>query len=174
MTFLGRITFQKGPDYFVEAAHRVLQHDGNVRFVMAGSGDMLHRMILRVAQLGIADRFHFAGFLRGAEVDRMYRMSDVYVMPSVSEPFGITPLEAMRNLVPVIISKQSGVAEVLRYAIKINFWDIDAMADAIYGLLHYPALAEFFKRYGQQEVIALKWDSAALHIKQIYQKLLGQ
>lgn len=174
VTFLGRITFQKGPDYFVEAAHRVLQHDGNVRFVMAGSGDMLHRMILRVAQLGIADRFHFAGFLRGAEVDRMYRMSDVYVMPSVSEPFGITPLEAMRNLVPVIISKQSGVAEVLRYAIKINFWDIDAMADAIYGLLHYPALAEFFKRYGQQEVIALKWDSAALHIKQIYQDLLGQ
>ncbi|HRW63646.1 MAG TPA: glycosyltransferase family 4 protein, partial [Bacteroidales bacterium] len=130
VTFLGRITYQKGPDYFVEAANLVLSKYKNVRFVMAGSGDMLYRMIKRVAELRIADKFHFTGFLKGNDVDRMFLQSDVYVMPSVSEPFGISPLEAMRAHVPVIISKQSGVAEVLRHAIKIDFWDIDAMADA--------------------------------------------
>ena len=107
VTFLGRITYQKGPDYFVQSALKVLQRDPNVRFVMAGSGDMLNRMIKRVATLGIADNFHFTGFLKGPEVTKMFAMSDVYVMPSVSEPFGISPLEAMRSNVPVIISKQS-------------------------------------------------------------------
>jgi len=172
VTFLGRVTFQKGPDYFVEAAYKVLQKMPNVRFVMAGSGDMLNRMIRRVAALGIATKFHFAGFLQGAEVDRMYRMSDVYVMPSVSEPFGITPLEAMRNGVPVIISKQSGVAEVLKYALKVDFWDVDDMANAIYGLLNYNALQRFFQEHGQHEVTTLKWDASALRIKEIYQTLL--
>lgn len=114
VTFLGRITYQKGPDYFVEAAAKVLRKTRNVRFVMAGSGDMLKHIVRRVAKLGIADRFHFTGFLKGDEVQRMFALSDVYVMPSVSEPFGISPLEAMRSNVPVIISKQSGVAEVLR------------------------------------------------------------
>ena len=141
VTFLGRITYQKGPDYFVEAAAKVLRNGcRNVRFVMAGSGDMLRsHVIRRVAKLGIADRFHFTGFLRGRRsATRCSRMSDVYVMPSVSEPFGISPLEAMKSNVPVIISKQSGVAEVLDYAIKVDYWDVDAMADAIYGLLKYP------------------------------------
>ena len=118
VTFLGRITYQKGPDYFVEAAAKVLQRVSDVRFVMAGSGDLMNHVVRRVAQLGIADRFHFTGFLKGGEVQRMFRLSDVYVMPSVSEPFGISPLEAMRSGVPVIISRQSGVAEVLDYAIK--------------------------------------------------------
>lgn len=172
VTFLGRITFQKGPDYFVETAAKVLERMDNVRFVMAGSGDMLHRMIRRVAALGISSHFHFAGFLRGEEVQRMYRMSDVYVMPSVSEPFGITPLEAMRSMVPVIISKQSGVAEVLRYALKVNFWDVDAAANAIYGLLNYDALSRFFQHYGQQEVTELKWDQSAIRVKQVYQELI--
>ena len=113
VTFLGRITYQKGPDYFVEAAAKVLQRVSDVRFVMAGSGDLMNHVVRRVAQLGIADRFHFTGFLKGGEVQRMFRLSDVYVMPSVSEPFGISPLEAMRSGVPVIISRQSGVAEVL-------------------------------------------------------------
>ena len=107
VTFLGRITYQKGPDYFVEAAAKVLKRVDNVRFVMAGSGDMLNHVIRRVAKLGIANRFHFTGFLRGAEVQKMFALSDVYVMPSVSEPFGISPLEAMKSNVPVIISKQS-------------------------------------------------------------------
>lgn len=97
VTFLGRITYQKGPDYFVEAAAKVLRKTRNVRFVMAGSGDMLKHIVRRVAKLGIADRFHFTGFLKGDEVQRMFALSDVYVMPSVSEPFGISPLEAMRS-----------------------------------------------------------------------------
>lgn len=173
VTFLGRVTFQKGPDYFVEAAYKVLQKDKNVRFVMAGSGDMLNRMIKRVAQLRISTHFHFTGFLQGEEVDRMFALSDVYVMPSVSEPFGISPLEAMRSNVPVIISKQSGVSEVLRYALKIDFWDIDDMADAIYGLLHYDALSIMFRKYGRQEVENMKWENAAMLVKDVYQSVLN-
>lgn len=172
VTFLGRITFQKGPEYFVEAAHKVLQRDDNVRFVMAGSGDMLPKMIRRVAKLGISNKFHFTGFLKGDDVDKMFGLSDVYVMPSVSEPFGISPLEAMRSNVPVIISKQSGVAEVLKHAIKVDFWDIDAMADAIYGLLHYKALPAIFKKHGKEEVDNIKWDQAGVKTKEVYQKLL--
>jgi glycogen synthase len=172
VSFLGRITFQKGPDYFVEAAYKVLLKDENTRFVMAGSGDMLNRMIKRVAQLGISTKFHFTGFLKGDHVDRLFAMSDVYVMPSVSEPFGISPLEAMRSSVPVIISKQSGVSEVLKYAIKIDFWDIDAMADAIYGLTHYEALSKMFRKYGKSEVDNMKWDNAAFLVKKIYEQVL--
>lgn len=171
VTFLGRVTFQKGPDYFVEAAYKVLKRNRNVRFVMAGSGDMLYRMIRRVAQLGIADRFHFTGFLKGNDVNRMFMLSDVYVMPSVSEPFGISPLEAMRSNVPVIISKQSGVSEVLKYAIKVDFWDVDALADSIYGLINYKALSNFFISHGQLEVNNLKWENAARKVTQIYHSL---
>jgi len=173
VTFLGRITFQKGPEYFVEAARRVLERDENVRFVMAGSGDLLNKMIRRVAALRIADRFHFTGFLRGDNVDKMFALSDVYVMPSVSEPFGISPLEAMRTNVPVVISKQSGVAEVLKYALKVDFWDIEALADAIYGLLHYDALSEMFKKHGKEEVDNMKWDNAALNVKHAYEMAMG-
>ena len=161
VTFLGRVTYQKGPDYFVEAAYKVLQRDPDVRFVMAGSGDLLNRMIRRVAKLKIGTRFHFTGFLAGGDVDRMFAMSDVYVMPSVSEPFGISPLEAMRSNVPVVISKQSGVAEVLQHALKVDFWDIDALADAIYGILHYESLKKMFALYGKSEVDNLKWENAA-------------
>ena len=173
VTFLGRITFQKGPEYFIEAAHKVLQKTNNVRFVMAGSGDLLNRSIRRVAQLGMADKFHFTGFLRGADVQKMFALSDVYVMPSVSEPFGISPLEAMQSNVPTIISKQSGVAEVLKYAIKVDFWDIDALADAIYGLVTYPAIAKMAGEKGYDEVNSLKWDHAAAKIKDVYQAAMN-
>ncbi|MFP4024828.1 MAG: glycosyltransferase family 4 protein [Thiohalospira sp.] len=172
VTFLGRVTFQKGPDYFVEAANLVLSKNKNVRFVMAGSGDMLHRMIKRTAELKISDHFHFTGFLKGNDVNRMFTQSDVYVMPSVSEPFGISPLEAMRANVPVIISRQSGVAEVLKHALKINFWDVEAMADSIYGLLNYQGLSNMFSRLGQEEVLRLKWENAAFKIYKIYQSLV--
>ena len=172
VTFLGRITYQKGPDYFVEAAAKVLRKTRNVRFVMAGSGDMLKHIVRRVAKLGIADRFHFTGFLKGDEVQRMFALSDVYVMPSVSEPFGISPLEAMRSNVPVIISKQSGVAEVLDYAIKVDYWDVDALADAIYGLVEYPALAEMATEKGLGEVTNLKWENAAGEVANVYRSLL--
>lgn len=174
VTFLGRITYQKGPEYFIEAANKVLKRDPNVRFVMAGSGDMLNRMVLRVAKLKIADKFHFTGFLKGDDVDNMFAMSDVFVMPSISEPFGIVPLEAMRTSVPVVISKQSGVAEILEHAQKIDFWDVDAMADSIYGLCHYDALSEMFKKYGKEEVENLKWEHAALKIKEVYEPLVNR
>lgn len=174
VTFLGRITFQKGPDYFVEAAAKVLKRVPNVRFVMAGSGDMMNHIIRRVARLGIADRFHFTGFLRGEDVHRMFQLSDVYVMPSVSEPFGISPLEAMKSNVPVIISKQSGVAEVLDYAVKVDYWDVDAMADAIYGLITYPALSQMFAKKGLEEVTSLKWNNAAAKIKSVYEDVIAE
>lgn len=172
VTFLGRITYQKGPDYFVEAAAKVLKRLSNVRFVMAGSGDMMNHVIRRVAKLGIADRFHFTGFLKGDDVQKMFSLSDVYIMPSVSEPFGISPLEAMKSNVPCIISKQSGVAEVLDYAIKVDYWDVDAMADAIYGLIQYPALAEMSAHKGLREVTGLKWDNAAEEVLNVYKSTL--
>jgi glycosyltransferase involved in cell wall biosynthesis len=168
VTFLGRITMQKGPEYFIEAASLVLKKMDNVRFVMAGSGDMMHKMIRRAARLGIMDRFNFTGFLKSDDVYKMFRLSDVYVMPSVSEPFGISPLEAMQSNVPVIISRQSGVAEVLSHAIKIDFWDTHAMADAIYGILNYPALHGIFQEQGKQEVDKMKWEISAKHVRDVY------
>ncbi len=174
VTFLGRITFQKGPDYFIEAARLVLERDENVRFVMAGSGDLMEKMIRRVAQLRIGHKFHFTGFLQGENVDRMLAMSDVFVMPSVSEPFGIVPLEAMRSNVPVVISKQSGVSEVLKHALKVDFWDVNGMADAIYGLIHYGGLQKMFTKYGQNEVESLKWEYSGLKVKEVYEEMLSR
>ena len=172
VTFLGRITMQKGPEYFVEAANLVLQKMNNVRFVMAGSGDMMNAMVKRAAELKITDRFHFTGFLKGDDVFDMFRMSDVFVMPSVSEPFGIVPLEAMQSNVPVIISHQSGVSEILKYAIKIDYWDTYAMADAIYGLINYPALHHMFKEQGKEEVANLLWKNSAKKVRDIYLEVI--
>ena len=168
VTFLGRITQQKGPEYFIEAASLVLKKMNNVRFVMAGSGDMMNAMIARTAELGISDHFHFTGFLEGDEVYQMFELSDVFVMPSVSEPFGIVPLEAMQSKVPVIISNQSGVSEVLEHAIKIDFWDTYAMADSIYSLLNYPSLSALFKEEGKVEVDNLKWVNSAKQVCDVY------
>jgi glycosyltransferase involved in cell wall biosynthesis len=172
VTFLGRVTMQKGPEYFIEAAHLVLQKMRNVRFVMAGSGDMLNRMIIQVARRKIGNRFHFTGFLKGDDVHHMFSISDVYVMPSISEPFGISPLEAMQSNVPVIISRQSGVAEILNHAIKIDFWDTHAMADAIYGFLNYDGLSQMFKKHAHDEVDNLKWEYAATKVKDVYFSLI--
>nr|WP_321453459.1 glycosyltransferase [uncultured Carboxylicivirga sp.] len=172
VTFLGRITMQKGPEYFIEVANAVLKRVNNVRFVMAGSGDMMEKMIRRAASLNITDKFHFTGFLKGDDVFHMLRMSDLYVMPSVSEPFGISPLEAMQSSVPVLISNQSGVAEILTYAIKTNFWDIEAMADAIHGIVSYPALSKTFIKHGKEEVDSLKWENSAKKVKTVYESVL--
>ena len=172
VTFLGRVTLQKGPEYFIEAANMVYHKMRNVRFVMAGSGELLARSIHRVSELGIGDRFHFTGFLKGDDVQRMFALSDVYVMPSVSEPFGISPLEAMQSDVPVIISRQSGVSEILKHAIKIDFWDVHAMADAIYGILNYGGLSSYFKKYGRAEVDNLKWEKTAVKVVDIYNEML--
>jgi glycogen(starch) synthase len=173
VTFLGRVTLQKGPEYFIEAANLVLQKMKNVRFVMAGSGDMLNRMIWRVATLKIGSRFHFTGFLKGDDVHHMFSLSDVYVMPSISEPFGISPLEAMQSNVPVIISRQSGVSEILQHAIKVDFWDTHAMADAIYGILKYEGLPRMFKKHAKEEVDNLKWEHAAEKVKEVYLSVIN-
>ncbi len=174
VTFLGRITMQKGPEYFVEAAAKVLKLDHNVRFVMAGSGDMMDKMIRLAAERGIADRFHFPGFQKGRQVYEMLKASDVYMMPSVSEPFGISPLEAMQMGVPSIISKQSGCAEILTNVIKTDYWDIDAMADAIYSIITYPAMYNQLREDGLKEVAQITWDKAGAKVIDIYRKVLGQ
>ena len=173
VTFLGRITMQKGPEYFVEAAHRVIQRTKNVRFVMAGSGDMMDAMIDLAAKRGIADRFHFPGFQRGSEVHEMLAQSDVYIMPSVSEPFGISPLEAMQVGTPSIISYQSGCAEILTHVIKTDYWDIDAMADAVYSIVTYPSMYKSLRELGLEEVNNIKWYDAGLKVRDIYNLVTG-
>lgn len=171
--FLGRITFQKGPDYFVEAAARVLEVLPEVRFVMAGTGDMMEQMVERVAALKIGDRFHFAGFLQGEQIERIFSLSDLYVMPSVSEPFGISPLEAMLYDVPVIISRQSGVAEILKHALKVDFWDVRQIAGKIIAVLKHPVLVDEMTRGAQEELRKIRWETAADKIAEVYQSAVG-
>jgi glycosyltransferase involved in cell wall biosynthesis len=172
VTFLGRITMQKGPEYFVDAATQVLKNTNHVRFVMAGSGDMMNKMIRLVADRGISDKFHFTGFLQGKQVYEMLKSSDVYVMPSVSEPFGISPLEAMQCGVPSIISYQSGCAEILKNVIKTDYWDVDGMADAIYSICTYEAMEEFLSVEGKKEVDEIKWEYAGQKVRDIYNRFV--
>jgi glycosyltransferase involved in cell wall biosynthesis len=169
--FLGRITMQKGPEYFLGAAKKVLEVIDNVKFVMAGSGDMMHRAVEMAAGLGIGQKVLFTGFLRGQDVQKIYRMADLYVMPSVSEPFGIAPLEALDNDVPVIISKQSGVSEVLTHALKVDFWDVAEIANKIVAVLKYPPLQMTLRDYGNFEVRRLSWKDSARKCARIYNEL---
>jgi len=171
--FLGRITMQKGPEYFLQAARRVLKIMENVRFVMAGSGDMIRRIIEMAAEMGIGHKVLFTGFLRGEDVKRIYRMADLYVMPSVSEPFGIAPLEAISNDVPVLISKQSGVAEVLTHALKVDFWDIDEMANKILAVLRHPPLQATLRQHGSIEVRSFSWTDSARQCVHVYEQALA-
>lgn len=171
--FLGRITLQKGPDYFLYAAKRVLDIDPTIRFIIAGSGDMAASMIEKAADLGIADKVLFSGFLKGPDIDKAYQMADLYVMPSVSEPFGLTPLEAMRNKTPVIISKQSGVSEVITNCLKVDFWDIEKMASQIIGVLKYQEAHESLKENGFSEVKKFSWDIPARKCIDTYKQVLG-
>ena len=173
VTFLGRITMQKGPEFFVQAARQVLQRTPNVRFVMAGGGDKMAEMVDLASAYGIVDRFHFTGFLKGKEVYEMLKSSDLYIMPSVSEPFGISPLEAMQCGVPTIVSKQSGCAEILSKVIKVDFWDIDAMADAIHSIVTNDAFAEYLKVEGKKEVDEIKWEYAGDKVINVYNQVLG-
>ena len=170
--FLGRITMQKGPEYFLMAAKRVLEEIDNVKFVMAGSGDMMNRTIEMAAEMGIGHKVLFTGFLRGEDVEKMYEMADLYVMPSVSEPFGIAPLEALNHDVPVLISKQSGVAEVLTHVLKVDFWDVNEMANKIVAVLKYPPLQLTLREHGNFEVRRLRWQDAAQKCARVYSEIL--
>ncbi len=171
--FLGRITMQKGPEYFLAAAKKVLEVMENVKFVMAGSGDMIRRVIEMAAAMGIGHKVLFTGFLRGADVEKVFRMADLYVMPSVSEPFGIAPLEAMSHDVPVIISKQSGVSEVLSNALKVDFWDVNEMANKIIAVLRHPPLASTLRQHGSFEVKRMSWVDAARSCVGVYEQAVG-
>ncbi len=171
--FLGRITMQKGPEYFLAAAKKVLEVMENVRFVMAGSGDMIRRIIELAAEMGIGHKVLFTGFLRGEDVEKIYRMADLYVMPSVSEPFGIAPLEALSHDVPVIVSKQSGVSEILQHVLKVDFWDVNEMANKIIAVLKHPPLHSTLKEHGSFEVKKLSWTDAAKACVGVYNEVVG-
>lgn len=172
--FLGRITMQKGPEYFLAAAKKVLEVFDNVKFVMAGSGDMIRRVIEQAAAMGIGHKVLFTGFLRGPDVDKVFKMADLYVMPSVSEPFGIAPLEAMSHDVPVLISKQSGVSEVLTHALKCDFWDVNEMANKIIAVLRHPPLASTLRQHGAFDVRKRTWSDAAKQCIEVYDRAKGQ
>lgn len=171
VTFLGRITRQKGPGYFVEAAHKVLKEFPQAHFIVAGAGDLLPQIIERVAQLNMSASFHFTGFLSGPQVDQIWTLTDVYVMPSVSEPFGIAPLEAIQRGVPVILSNQSGVSEVMPHAIKVDFWNTKALAAAICSVLRYESLSQVLRKNSKASVRHLTWDKAARDVKALYHEL---
>jgi glycogen(starch) synthase len=171
--FVGRVTFQKGPDYFVEVATRVIPRIPEVLFVLGGTGDMLPTVQRRVQELGLSEHFMFPGFLSGEELEEMFAVADVYVMPSVSEPFGITALEAINFETPVIISKQSGVSEVIEHALKVDFWDLERMADMIVNVLLNPQLREDLVSMAKDEVKDLHWDAAAAKTIDVYRELMG-
>jgi glycogen(starch) synthase len=171
--FMGRITMQKGPEYFLAAAKRVLEVMDNVKFVMAGSGDMIRRTIEMAASMGIGHKVLFTGFLRGNDVEKVFKMADLYVMPSVSEPFGIAPLEAMSHDVPVIISKQSGVSEVIANALKVDFWDVNEMANKIVAVLRHPPLASTMRQHGSFEIRKMSWTDAARACVGVYEQAVG-
>ena len=169
--YFGRITHQKGPEYFIAAAKRVLEVDPNVKFVVAGSGDLAERMIGMAAELGIGHKVLFTGFLRGSDIERIFSIADLYVMPSVSEPFGIAPLEAMSHDVPVLISRRSGVSEVLMHALKVDFWDIDDMANKVLAVLRHSPLSKALRDGGRFELRRITWDGAAEKCEQIYNEV---
>lgn len=171
VTFLGRITYQKGPSYFVDAARIVQRYLPGAHFVMAGSGDLFAQVVEEVARSRMGSRFHFTGFLSSDEVDELWARTDVYVMPSVSEPFGITPLEAIQAGVPVIVSNQSGVSEVLPHAIKVDFWDVEKLADSIVNILIHDALSGTLRKSGRRQARSLTWQRAARKLLRLYSKL---
>ena len=170
--FLGRITLQKGPEYFVRAAKRVLEYQEKTVFVVTGSGDMQGKMMEEAAYLGILNNFIFTGFLRGDERDRIFQAADLYVMPSVSEPFGLTPLEAIANGTPVLISKQSGVSEVLNHVLKADFWDTEEMANKILAVIKHPSLRRDLRNNSAKELDGMTWEKGAEKCIGIYSQLI--
>ncbi|OFZ27897.1 MAG: hypothetical protein A2381_07845 [Bdellovibrionales bacterium RIFOXYB1_FULL_37_110] len=168
VTFLGRITMQKGPEYFIDACKIVADKLPNVRFIMAGSGDMAKKMILKMASLDLTSRFHFTGFLKPLEREHLFNLSDLYIMPSVSEPFGITPLEAIKHNVPVIVSHQSGIAEILEHAKKVDFWNVQELSSAMIDILTNDKVTRQMVENNRKCLDQIDWKHVADHIISIY------
>jgi len=171
--FLGRITYQKGPEFFVRAAAKVLTRTKQVRFVMAGSGDMLEHVKHMVRELKIEKWFEFPGFVRGAELEKWFSLAECFVMPSRSEPFGITPLEALACDTPVIVSRQSGVSEVLRHALKADYWDVDRIAQLMLAVIRHDSLCADMLEMSSRELLRLHWRAAAEKTRQVYQQAVA-
>lgn len=171
--FVGRLTMQKGPDYFLQAAKKVLEHEPNTLFIIAGSGDMEQQIIQQAAFLGISDKVLFPGFLRGMQLNQVYKSADLFVLSSISEPFGITPLESVINGTPVLISRQSGVSEALSHALKVDFWDIDEMANQMLSVLYHDSLHQTLQENSQREIKKLTWREAAHKVNHVYRNLLN-
>jgi len=170
--FAGRVTRQKGPDYFIDAAARVARELPQVRFAVAGSGDRLQAIRQRAAALGLRNRIAFTGFLPGPELDRLYSEADVYVLPSVSEPFGLTALEALRQGTPVIVSRDAGVSEVVRHVLRVDFGDVDDLASKILSVLLFPPLRHALSARGRREVRRLSWRRSAQRCLSVYRELM--
>ncbi len=171
--FMGRLTLQKGPDYLLKAAKRVLEYDDKVMFVIAGAGDMERALVRQAAELGIGDNVLFPGFLRGAEQHEACALADLFVMPSVSEPFGLSALEAMRLGVPALVSKQSGIAEATKHVLTSDFWDTEEMANKILFTLHAKNLKRMLAREGRRESERLSWGAAAGKIRGLFNDALA-
>jgi glycosyltransferase involved in cell wall biosynthesis len=172
--FMGRITMQKGPEYFVHLAKAVTDQDPSIRFVMVGSGDMERRCIEESAALGLTGKLLFSSFLRGADVDRAYQLADLFVMPSVSEPFGIVALEAMQNGTPALVSNQSGVAEVSENLMKVDFWDIEKMRDTVLSVLQSPHQQDNLRQAGFRDLTRLTWHDSARTLRTIYNEVVAE
>jgi glycosyltransferase involved in cell wall biosynthesis len=173
VVFLGRLAFQKGPDHFLRAAAEVAQFDPAARFLVCGSGDMLDGLKRQVHDLGIAGRVEFRGFLAPGAVDRLLARSSLLVMPSVSEPFGLVALEALRAGTPVVLSRQSGVREVLGHSLQVDFWDHEKLADQILAVLRLPVLARQLVEEGRAQLAQLSWDESAQRIAEVYRQAAG-
>jgi glycosyltransferase involved in cell wall biosynthesis len=173
VVFLGRLTFQKGPDHFLKAALLVSQANPQARFILCGTGDMLDKLRHQAHRLGIEDKVHFAGFVDPAGVDEILQRSKVLVMPSVSEPFGLVALEAIRCGIPVILSKQSGVREVLNRALQVDFWDHEKLADQILAALRLGGLSKQLVEEGLNQMQQLSWDKSAHQVIDVYRKFIG-
>lgn len=172
--FLGRITHQKGPDYFLKAAKEVLKYEPDTKFVVAGNGNMLNQMIESSCEMGLSKNMSFAGFLQGKDVHKAFQMADVYVMPSVSEPFGLTPLESIKNGTPTIISKQSGISEIFNNTLKCDFWDIHKLTNQIVSVIRYNALNQELIQNAKNEVKTLGWEQPAIKCKEVFQEAIDR
>jgi glycosyltransferase involved in cell wall biosynthesis len=170
VVFLGRITHQKGPEFLLETAEKVCRVYPRVKFIVAGTGDQFAHLLETSAYRKLGSKFIFAGFLTKARVDELLNMADVYFMPSISEPFGLTALEAAQHNVPAVLSNQSGAAEVMKCSLRADFWDTDKYANYIYALLKYNVLHRELSESAKHDLQRLTWEHAAEKINAVYQQ----